>query len=32
MKVPFFTELEEGERFLIAGAGGGFDFVHGILL
>ncbi len=32
MKIPFFSALEKGERFLIAGAGGGFDFVHGIPL
>ena len=32
MQIPFFTQLQKGQRFLIAGAGGGYDFVHGIPL
>ena len=32
MQIPFFTQLKKGQRFLIAGAGGGYDFVHGIPL
>ncbi|WP_434777790.1 DUF1152 domain-containing protein [Neisseria sp. Ec49-e6-T10] len=32
MKIPFWNALEKGERFLMVGAGGGFDFVHGIPL
>lgn len=32
MQIPFFNELAKGERFLIAGAGGGYDITHGIPL
>lgn len=32
MKLPFFEQLEAGNRFLIAGIGGGFDVAHGLPL
>lgn len=32
MQIPFFKELAKGKRFLIAGAGGGYDITHGIPL
>lgn len=30
MQIPFFNQLIKGKRFLIAGAGGSYDVVHGI--
>lgn len=32
MQIPFFTELNKGQRFLIVGAGGGYDITHGVPL
>lgn len=30
MRIPFFSELDKGERFLVAGVGGGFDIASGM--
>ena len=30
MRIPFFDELDKGQRYLLAGAGGGFDIANGI--
>lgn len=32
MQIPFFQQLTKGKRFLIVGAGGGYDITHGIPL